>query len=150
MLMRCEEALDHRLLGVSHSFGLLKKLMLSFCFRELSGNRYARAQRALGSFYFAKQRVAEAAAAYRLATAANTLHAQSWFALGCCCLGLGEDLEARAAFARVVAIDPEEGDAWANLAAVHCKVSAQPERIGPSMGLNGMFSLLLHPTVRLL
>lgn len=38
---------------------------------------------------------------------------------------LDEDLEARAAFARVVAIDPEEGDAWANLAAIHCKVNVK-------------------------
>ncbi|KAL8453800.1 hypothetical protein Emed_000661 [Eimeria media] len=91
---------------------------------ELSGGRYARAQRALGFFFFRRQRLAEAAASLRLATAANTLHAQSWFALGCCCMQLGEDLEARAAFARVVAIDPQEGDAWANLAAVHCKREA--------------------------
>ncbi|XP_026194262.1 uncharacterized protein LOC34620039 [Cyclospora cayetanensis] len=65
----------------------------------LSGGRYARAQRGLASLHLQAGRLPAAAAALRLATAANLL------------------LEARAAFARVVAIDPEEGDAWANLAA---------------------------------
>ncbi|OEH79140.1 TPR domain-containing protein [Cyclospora cayetanensis] len=90
----------------------------------LSGGRYARAQRGLASLHLQAGRLPAAAAALRLATAASSLHAPSWFALGCCAMKLDLLLEARAAFARVVAIDPEEGDAWANLAAVHCKREA--------------------------
>ena len=94
--------------------------------RTLSGCRYARAQRALGRLLMSQGRLEAAAAALRLAAAAAALHRPTWFALGCCCLHLPLPDEARNAFARALAIDPEEGDAWANLAAVHCKVLFHP------------------------
>lgn len=64
-----------------------------------------------------------AAAAFEAFTAINSLNFQVWFSLGCCYIHLNKIDEARAAFARAIAIDPQDADAWANLAAVHCKVN---------------------------
>jgi len=84
------------------------------------GNKkFARAQRSLGHWHIKRQHWAEAIQHYRLALAANSLFDSCWFALGCAAMQLSRWTEALEAFTRVVALEPEDGEAWSNIAAVH-------------------------------
>ena len=52
----------------------------------------------------------------------NPLHAEGWFALGFCALKTADTARAAQAFTRAAQQDPDNGEAWNNLAAVHLKV----------------------------
>ena len=52
----------------------------------------------------------------------NPLHAEGWFALGFCALKTADAARAAQAFTRAAQQDPDNGEAWNNLAAVHLKV----------------------------
>ena len=52
----------------------------------------------------------------------NPLHAGGWFALGYCALKTGDFGRALQAFSRSAQQEPENGDAWNNLAAIHLQV----------------------------
>ncbi|KAL1650049.1 hypothetical protein SLS58_001427 [Diplodia intermedia] len=84
---------------------------------EVSGNRYARAQRSLGRFYFAEKEYVKSANAYNKSLRVNQLNEKSWFALGCALLELTEFERAVQAFTRVVQLDDTDAEAWSNLAA---------------------------------
>ncbi|OJD34484.1 tpr domain-containing protein [Diplodia corticola] len=84
---------------------------------EVSGNRYARAQRSLGRHYFAEKEYVKAANAYSASLRVNQLNGKSWFALGCALLELTEFERAVEAFTRVVQLDDTDAEAWSNLAA---------------------------------
>ncbi|KAF2479419.1 hypothetical protein BDY17DRAFT_257137 [Neohortaea acidophila] len=84
---------------------------------EVSNQRYARAQRSLGRFYFAAKDFAKAAQAYRLSLKASQLNHPSWFALGCAYLELADFSQAAEAFSRCVQLDENDAEAWSNLAA---------------------------------
>ena len=49
----------------------------------------------------------------------NPLHAEGWFALGFCALKVADAGRAAQAFTRAAQQDPDNGEAWNNLAAVH-------------------------------
>ncbi len=49
----------------------------------------------------------------------NPLHAEGWFALGFCALKGQRYGRAAQAFSRAAAQQPDNGDAWNNLAAIH-------------------------------
>ncbi len=84
---------------------------------EISGKRYARAQRSLGRLRFAAKDYAGAAEAYSLSLKANQVNQSSWFALGCARLELEQYDEAVAAFSRCVQLDETDAESWSNLAA---------------------------------
>lgn len=61
----------------------------------------------------------QAAAHWEAALAVNPLHAEGWFALGFCALKGADAARAAQAFTRAAQQDPDNGEAWNNLAAVH-------------------------------
>lgn len=88
---------------------------------DVSGHRYARAQRTLGRHYIKAGDYVKAAAAYSASLKINQLNQQSWFALGCCLLELAEFPRAVEAFSRTVQLDDTDAEAWSNLAAALLK-----------------------------
>jgi tetratricopeptide (TPR) repeat protein len=84
---------------------------------EVSGQRYARAQRSLGRQYFTQRDYEKAAEAYSLSLKVNALNHASWFALGCTYLELLQFKKAVDAFSRCVQLDDQDAEAWSNLAA---------------------------------
>ncbi len=84
---------------------------------EVSGKRYARAQRSLGQHYISAHDYQKAAEAYSLSLKINTLYHPAWFALGCAYLELKEFKNAVEAFSRCVQLDDQDAEAWSNLAA---------------------------------
>ena len=83
----------------------------------VSGNRYARAQRSLGKYYFATKHLTKADEAYSKSLKINPQNQIAWFALGCVRLELRDWRGAVDAFSRSVQIEEEDAEAWSNLAA---------------------------------
>ena len=52
----------------------------------------------------------------------NPLHPEGWFALGYCALKGHDYARAAQAFSRAAQQQPDNGDAWNNLAAIHLQV----------------------------
>ncbi|KAF1354249.1 TPR-like protein [Lizonia empirigonia] len=84
---------------------------------DVSGKRYARAQRSLGQRYITQRNYEKAAEAYQLAIKCNALNHPAWFALGCAYLELKQFKNAVEAFSRCVQLDEQDAEAWSNLAA---------------------------------
>ena len=84
---------------------------------EVSSQRYARAQRSLGRYYFAARDYVKSAEAYSESLKANQLNNTSWFALGCVLLELAQFEKAVDAFSRCVQLDENDAESWSNLAA---------------------------------
>ncbi|PVH99731.1 TPR-like protein [Periconia macrospinosa] len=95
---------------------------------EVSGQRYARAQRSLGQRYFVEHDYAKAAEAYTLSLKMNPLNHPARFALGCAYLELQRFKDAVEAFSRCVQLDDEDAESWSNLAAalLHLRPKAAP------------------------
>ncbi|KAH8723621.1 hypothetical protein GQ44DRAFT_302931 [Phaeosphaeriaceae sp. PMI808] len=96
---------------------------------EVSGKRYARAQRSLGQHYIAARNYEKAAEAYALSLKVNALYHPAWFALGCAYLELQQFKNAVEAFSRCVQLDDRDAEAWSNLAAalLHLRPKAKNE-----------------------
>ncbi|KAJ4364649.1 hypothetical protein N0V83_009246 [Neocucurbitaria cava] len=96
---------------------------------EVSGRRYARAQRSLGQRYIAEKNYEKAAEAYSLSLKINALYHPAWFALGCAQLELLQFKNAVEAFSRCVQLDDQDAEAWSNLAAalLHLRPKAKTE-----------------------
>ena len=86
---------------------------------EVSHGRYSSAYIALGSHYFDKGELASAAENYEKALKIRPLVPAAWFRLGTISMQLGRWDTALRAFSEVVQQEPEESDAWANVAAIH-------------------------------
>lgn len=86
---------------------------------ELSNGRYSDAYVALGKHHFDKGELEEAADFYTKGLKIRPLMPHVWFRLGTISMRLGRWNEALNAFSEVVLQEPEEADAWANVAAVH-------------------------------
>ena len=86
---------------------------------ELSNGRYSDAHVALGKYYFEKGDIEHAADYYSKALKIRPLMPHVWFRVGTISMQLGRWKEALNAFSEVVQQEPEEADAWANVAAVH-------------------------------
>ncbi|KAJ6164423.1 hypothetical protein N7470_003095 [Penicillium chermesinum] len=93
---------------------------------EISGQRYARAQRSLARHYLAltPPDLEKAEAAYRKSLHINRLNHSAWFALGCVQLELQRWSDAADSFSRTVQLDDTDGEAWSNLAAAMLRTSA--------------------------
>jgi tetratricopeptide (TPR) repeat protein len=86
---------------------------------ELSKGRYSPAYVSLGSYYFAKGELQVSSDYYKKAVKVRPLDPTVWFRLGIISMRLGHWDTALRAFTEVVHQEPEEGDAWGNVAAIH-------------------------------
>ena len=84
---------------------------------KFSGKKFARAKRSEASYWFNKGEFPKAIKAFKKAVGVNAFHANSWFTLGCAYLKVKQFRDAALAFGRVVTIDENQGEAWANMAA---------------------------------
>ncbi|KAJ5874601.1 Glycoside hydrolase superfamily [Penicillium soppii] len=93
---------------------------------EVSGERYARAQRSLARHYLTATPpdLEKAEASYKKSLHINRLNHGAWFALGCVQLELQKWDEATDTFTRTVQLDDTDGQAWSNLAAAMLRTSA--------------------------
>lgn len=93
---------------------------------DISGQRYARAQRSLARHYLAltPPQLEQAEDAYRKSLHINRLNHSAWFALGCVQLELQRWEDATNSFTRCVQLDDTDGEAWSNLAAAMLRTSA--------------------------
>ncbi|GME26500.1 putative tpr domain-containing protein [Neofusicoccum parvum] len=96
---------------------------------EVSGDRYARAQRSLGRLYHAENNLVKAANAYSKSLRVNQLNQQTWFALGCALLELMEYKRAVEAFTRVVQLEDNDAEAWSNLAVALLRLEPQDDDV---------------------
>jgi tetratricopeptide (TPR) repeat protein len=93
---------------------------------EVSGERYARAQRSLARHYLTltPPDLKKAETAYKKSLHINRLNHGAWFALGCVQLELQKWEDATDTFTRTVQLDDTDGQAWSNLAAAMLRTSA--------------------------
>lgn len=85
---------------------------------EKSGSRFARAMRSLAAHYYRLDKHQDAIDCYQKALEINPLFTNSWFVMGCAAMHVEHWEVATAAFNRVVNIDPDNAEAWTNLASV--------------------------------
>ncbi|OJJ80759.1 tetratricopeptide repeat protein [Aspergillus glaucus CBS 516.65] len=92
---------------------------------EVSGQRYARAQRSLARHYLTMKPPAleKAEEAYRKSLHINRINHGAWFALGCVQLELKRWEDAVDSFARTVQLEESDAEAWSNLAAAILRTS---------------------------
>lgn len=98
---------------------------------EVSGQRYARAQRSLARYYLSLTPPAleKAETAYRKSLHINRLNHSAWFALGCVQLELQRWDDAIDSFTRTVQLDDTDAEGWSNLAAAMMRTPApEPTR----------------------
>lgn len=95
---------------------------------EVSGQRYARAQRSLARHYLTltPPQLENAEAAYRKSLHINRLNHSAWFALGCVQLELQRWEDAADSFTRTVQLDDTDAEGWSNLAVAMLRTS-KPE-----------------------
>ncbi|KAJ5760023.1 hypothetical protein N7520_007179 [Penicillium odoratum] len=100
---------------------------------EVSGQRYARAQRSLARHYLGltPPELEKAESAYQKSLLVNRLNHSAWFALGCVQLELERWEDATNSFTRTVQLDDTDGEAWSNLGAAMLRSSAPEE--GPDV-----------------
>ncbi|KAJ9067553.1 hypothetical protein DSO57_1038035 [Entomophthora muscae] len=94
---------------------------------EVSNHRYARAMRALGSHYFTHDQFTESFECYLKALAINPLFESSWFICGCAAMRAENWEVAQRAFRKVTSLDPDNGEAWNNLASTLARQGRKSE-----------------------
>lgn len=96
---------------------------------DISGERYARAQRSLARHYLAltPPELEKAESAYRKSLHINRLNHSSWFALGCVQLELQRYGDATESFSRTVQLDDTDAEAWSNLAVAMLRTPASQQ-----------------------
>ncbi|EEB06248.1 TTC27 family TPR repeat protein [Schizosaccharomyces japonicus yFS275] len=95
---------------------------------ELSGCRYAPAQRALGRHYYAVHDMKKCMESFEKSLRINPLSYPTWFTYGCAALELNAFEVAMEAFTRCLSIDPEDGESWNNLASAMLKAKPKNKR----------------------
>ncbi|KXS12051.1 TPR-like protein [Gonapodya prolifera JEL478] len=93
----------------------------------LSGKRYSRAMRSLGSLHFRNKNYSKSVECYEAALAINPLFEDTWFMLGCAAMQISDWESAVRAFAKVTNMNWENGEAWNNLASVYLQLKKKPE-----------------------
>ncbi|KAJ1917951.1 hypothetical protein IWQ60_007637 [Tieghemiomyces parasiticus] len=97
---------------------------------EVSGHRYARAMRSLGGRHYHEKRYSESIACYERALALNPLFENSWFMLGCAGLQVEDWATAARAFLRTTNLDPDNAEAWSNLASCYLRQDKKLDALG--------------------
>ncbi|EPX72948.1 TTC27 family TPR repeat protein [Schizosaccharomyces octosporus yFS286] len=95
---------------------------------ELSGERYAPAQRSLGRYYFKQGEMMKAMDAFYKSLRINPLSHPTWFTYGCAALGVKNYDAAMEAFTRCLSISPEDGESWNNLASAMLKADTHSKK----------------------
>lgn len=88
---------------------------------ELSNHRFFDAYAGLGRYHLDNGDLTKASSLLQEGLAIKPLATRTWFLLGTISMKLDEWDTALNAFSQVVQQDSEEGDAWANIAAIHIK-----------------------------
>ncbi|OAY73837.1 Tetratricopeptide repeat protein, partial [Ananas comosus] len=86
---------------------------------EVSNNKSARALRSLARSAYERQDYKTAKDLWESALALNSLYPDGWFALGAAALKDRDIDKAVDAFSHAVQIDPDNGEAWNNIACLH-------------------------------
>ncbi|KAE8126170.1 hypothetical protein FH972_020914 [Carpinus fangiana] len=86
---------------------------------EVSKNRSARAKRALARSAYNRGDYETSKILWESAMALNSLYPDGWFALGAAALKARDVEKALDGFTRAVQLDPENGEAWNNIACLH-------------------------------
>ncbi|XP_055822601.1 uncharacterized protein LOC129891315 [Solanum dulcamara] len=87
--------------------------------QEVSGNKSARAQRALARSAYNRGEFEKSKDLWDSAMAMNSMYPDGWFALGAAALKARDVEKALDGFTRAVQLDPENGEAWNNIACLH-------------------------------
>ncbi|XP_075516483.1 uncharacterized protein LOC142551240 [Primulina tabacum] len=86
---------------------------------EVSGNRSARAFRSLARSAYNRGDYAKSKLLWESAMSLNSMHPEGWFAFGAASLKARDVDKALDAFTRAVQLDPDNGEAWNNIACLH-------------------------------
>ncbi|KAH0460323.1 hypothetical protein IEQ34_010986 [Dendrobium chrysotoxum] len=86
---------------------------------EVSNNKSARAMRSLARSAYNRGNYEIAKSLWESAMAVNSLYPDGWFALGAAALKARDIDRALDGFTRAVQLDPENGEAWNNVACLH-------------------------------
>ncbi|KAL6338083.1 hypothetical protein AAG906_010651 [Vitis piasezkii] len=86
---------------------------------EVSNNRSARAKRSLARSAYNRGDYETSKILWESAMALNSLYPDGWFALGAAALKARDIEKALDGFTRAVQLDPENGEAWNNIACLH-------------------------------
>ncbi|KAK9052213.1 hypothetical protein SSX86_028841 [Deinandra increscens subsp. villosa] len=86
---------------------------------QVSENKSVRAKRSLGRSAYNRGEYEKSKLLWESAMALNSLYPDGWFALGAAALKCRDVEKALDAFTRAVQIDPDNGEAWNNIACLH-------------------------------
>ncbi|XP_039055508.1 tetratricopeptide repeat protein 27-like isoform X1 [Hibiscus syriacus] len=86
---------------------------------EVSNDRSARAKRSLAYNAYGRGEYEKSKILWESALALNSLYSNGWFALGASALKARDIEKALDGFTRAVQLDPENGEAWNNIACLH-------------------------------
>ncbi|KAG8502942.1 hypothetical protein CXB51_000730 [Gossypium anomalum] len=98
---------------VTHSDSCYEKAL------EVSNDRSARAKRCLAYNAYGRGEYEKSKILWESALALNSLYSNGWFALGAAALKARDVEKALDGFTRAVQLDPENGEAWNNIACLH-------------------------------
>uniref|UniRef100_A0A7N0TWB7 Tetratricopeptide repeat protein 27 homolog n=1 Tax=Kalanchoe fedtschenkoi TaxID=63787 RepID=A0A7N0TWB7_KALFE len=93
-----------------------------YCFEkalEVSNNKSARAKRSLARSAYERGDYEKSKVLWESAMAMNSLHPGGWFSLGAAALKARDIEKALDGFTCAVQLDPENGEAWNNIACLH-------------------------------
>eukprot|EP01118_Nematostelium_gracile_P014988 TRINITY_DN5929_c0_g1_i2.p1 TRINITY_DN5929_c0_g1~~TRINITY_DN5929_c0_g1_i2.p1 ORF type:complete len:427 (-),score=124.88 TRINITY_DN5929_c0_g1_i2:444-1724(-) len=94
---------------------------------EMSGKRFARAQRGLAISALKRNDWAKCVEHYEIALNINPLFPNSWFSFGCALMRTNQLERAARAFGRVVQQEPDLYEAWANMATIYISLKKNKE-----------------------
>ena len=114
---------------------------------QLSNGRFSQAFISLGKYHFDKGELSDASSAYNQALRLRPLIPSVWFRVGTISMQLEDWDTALTAFSEVVQQTPDEGEAWANVAAVHMH-NKHPQEAYPALAesLNSSTKILTRNT----
>ena len=100
---------------------------------QVSSQSSARAARALGGIYFARQDYQGTVDWLRSALSLNPLFMKTWFILGCAYMRLERWEEGATCFRRCTNLDEEDGESWNNLASCYLQMGGPGACSEPSV-----------------
>ncbi|MBA0759457.1 hypothetical protein Gotri_022343, partial [Gossypium trilobum] len=98
---------------ITHSDACYEKAL------EVSNDRSARAKRCLAYNAYGRGEYEKSKILWESALALNSMYSNGWFALGAAALKARDVEKALDGFTRAVQLDPENGEAWNNIACLH-------------------------------
>ncbi|KAL7750141.1 hypothetical protein RI367_004313 [Sorochytrium milnesiophthora] len=94
---------------------------------EVSGQRFSRAMRSLGAYYWSVKQLDKVVECLMKALRINPLFENSWFVCGCAAMEIQDWDTAVEAFYQCTRLDYENAEAWNNLASVYMQQKRNPE-----------------------